>query len=460
MSDLTRGSIGRHLIGMAGFIAAGLLFQSAYFIVDLYFVSQLGKEAVAGVAASGNFFYLGLAGAQLAGVGALSLISQAIGRKDTAYANLVFNQVLALSLMFSAASLVLGYAFAGVASAGLGASSGTAAFGRAYLFGYLPSLAGMFPGTVMMSGLRALGIAKPTMIVQSGSVLANVVLAPVLIAGWGTGHPLGAFGAGLASSVASLGSLAVLAAVWPRLQTQLQVRRAELAPRSAVWLSLMRVGLPAAGEFFLMFVTTLTIYWALRRYGPVAQAGYGIGARVMQALFLPAMAISFAAAPIAGQNFGAGSRARVMQTFRAALFIGTALMVCLTLVCQTRPDLLCAAFTNDPAVLATAAQFLRTVSWNFAAIGIVFACNGMFQALGDTRPSFISSSSRLLTFALPCILLSRWPPAVLSDFWLASNIAAALQAAFSLWLLRRLFRAKLPMLRAAPEGFGSEVRAG
>ena len=65
MTDLTQGSIARHLASMAAFIAAGLIFQSAYFIIDLYFVSRLGKDAVAGVAAAGNFFYL----AQLAALG-------------------------------------------------------------------------------------------------------------------------------------------------------------------------------------------------------------------------------------------------------------------------------------------------------------------------------------------------------------------------------------------------------
>jgi Na+-driven multidrug efflux pump len=92
MTDLTRGPISRHILGMAAFLAAGLLFQSAYFLVDLYFVARIGKQAVAGVGSAGNFFYLALSAAQLVGVGSVSLISQAIGRRDEAYARLVFNQ--------------------------------------------------------------------------------------------------------------------------------------------------------------------------------------------------------------------------------------------------------------------------------------------------------------------------------------------------------------------------------
>ncbi len=443
MTDLTSGRVSRHMISMSAFIAAGLLFQSAYFIVDLYFVSRLGKDAVAGVAAAGTFFYLALAAAQLIGVGCLSLVSQAVGRKDVPYANLVFNQSLVLALGAAFFMLALGYLCAGAISAWLAADPASAVYGRAYLYGFLPSLACMFPSTALGSSLRATGVVRPTMLLQSAAVLLNVALAPVLIAGWGTGHPLGVFGAGLASSIAALLSLAVLAFLLPRIQTQLGTERGMLAPRPPVWLSLAKVGVPAAGEFFLMFLLTIVIYWSIRRFGPAAQAGYGIGARIMQSLFLPVMAISFAAAPIAGQNFGAGLHARVRDTFTTSLFYVTALMVGLTLICQIWPGPLARVFSTDPAVLAVAIQFLRMISWNFVAVGVVFACSGMFQALGDTRPAFLSSASRVFTLWLPYVVMAHLSGVMLADFWHVSVASAAIQAVMSLLFLQREFGSKI-----------------
>ncbi len=450
MTDLTHGPIGKHIVSMASFMAAGLILQSAYFIIDLYFISRLGAPAVAGVSSAGNFLYLALAAAQLVGVGSLSLISQAIGRKQTGEANLVFNQVMVMSLLLAVVALAAGYASAGAVSAALTAGAPSALAGKTYLYGYLPSLALMFPGTVLSASLRAIGIVRPTMLLQVGSVLLNALLAPILILGWGTGLPLGTFGGGLASSIAAGASLLVMAAILPRIQSQLHLLRNSLAPRLAVWLQIAKVGLPAAGEFFLMFVFNAVLYWAIRRFGPAAQAGYGIGARVMQALFLPTMAISFAAAPIAGQNFGAGLRPRVVETFATSLLYVTGFMLALTALCQVEPSLLASPFTADPAVLAIACQYLRIISLNFVAVGVVFACSGMFQALGDTIPAFISSASRLLTFALPCLLLSRYQPATLSDFWIAAVASAALQAGLSLWFLRRLFHARLPYASPQP----------
>jgi Na+-driven multidrug efflux pump len=206
VSDLTRGPIGRHIVTMAGFLAAGLVFQSAYFLVDLYFVARIGKQAVAGVGSSGNFLYLGLAAAQLVGVGSLSLISQAVGRKDETYAKLVFNQVLGLSLLLSFLALVAGYAVAGPVARGLGADAQSGAYGQAYLYGYLPSLACMFPMTVLGASLRACGVVRPTMMLQSGAVLVNVILAPVLIAfdfDRQFGEPFGAGGAAATDTVAA-----------------------------------------------------------------------------------------------------------------------------------------------------------------------------------------------------------------------------------------------------------------
>ncbi len=444
MTDLTQGPIGRHMAGMAAFIGAGLVFSAAYFIIDLYFVSGLGPQVLAGVSAAGNFSFLALAASQLVGVGSLSLISQAVGRRDTAYANLVFNQVCGLAVLMAAVMLAGGYLLAGTAASGLGADAASAAGARAYLYGFLPSMACMFPITAISSALRATGVVRPTMLLQTGSVLVNAILAPVLITGWGTGLRLGAFGAGLASSVANIGGLIVLAALLPRVQAVLHADRAAYRPRVAVWLSLMRVGLPAAGEFFMMFLLTYIAYVCIRRYGAQAQAGLGIGARVMQSIFLPTLAVSFAAAPIAGQNFGAGQRARVIRTFQLAAGIGVALMVALTVLCQIAPGVLVAPFTGDPAVASVSVQYLHVMSFGFVGFGLVMASSGMFQALGDTRPSFLASCSRLLTFAAPAIWLAGQPWATLLDFWRVSIASSALQAVLSLALLARTFARKMP----------------
>jgi putative MATE family efflux protein len=382
-------------------------------------------------------------------VGALSLIAQATGRKDEAEADLVFNQAMSFAMVCALLVLILGYLFTGLMMRGFAADAKTAEQGRTYLAAFLPALAVMFPSAAMGSGLRATGVVRPTMIVQTLSVLLNVALAPVLVAGWGTGRPLGVLGAGLASSIAAIVGLGVLVLMFPRVQHFLHIRPSTWAPRLGVWGRIVMIGLPSAGEFALMFVISSVVYVVIRSYGPAAQAGFGIGGRVMQSIFLPAMAVSFAVAPIAGQNYGAGRYDRVRETFRQAAIIGSVIMLSLTALCAIRPQVLTIPFTRDPAVTAVAVGYLRIATLNFLAIGIVFCCSAMFQALGDTRPALVSSASRLLTFAVPAVFVAQRGGAELKTFWLLSAASIALQAVFSFLLLRREFRLKLEAPAAA-----------
>jgi Na+-driven multidrug efflux pump len=108
-----------------------------------------------------------------------------------------------------------------------------------------------------------------------------------------------------------------------------------------------------------MFVYVAIIYWVIRDFGAAAQAGFGVGQRVMQAIMLPALALSCAVPAVAGQHVGAKRPDRVRETFRSAAIMSTVPMVALTLLCQLRPAWLVQGFTDDPAVVEVAVGFLR-----------------------------------------------------------------------------------------------------
>jgi Na+-driven multidrug efflux pump len=170
----------------------------------------------------------------------------------------------------------------------------------------------------------------------------------------------------------------------------------------------------------------------------------------MQSIFLPAMAVAFAAGPIAGQNFGARQFDRVRETFRKATLIIVIIMATLTLLVHINPTLLVQGFTEDPAVLLVAAVFLQIASYNFVAQGLIFTSSALFQGLGDTRPALLSTTSRLVTFALPAMWMSRRPGFRIEHIWYLSVATQTLQALVSLWLVRIQFRRKLGVPVSAP----------
>jgi putative MATE family efflux protein len=449
MKDLTQGSIVSHILSMAPPIAASMVTIMICQLVDLYFVAGLGEAAIAGVAGAGNVGFLINAPMQVLGVGTVALIAHAVGRKDQADANLVFSQSLGLSALCGLLTLVAGFAFAGGYMRMVAADEATIEAGTTYLLWLMPGLALQFGMVVMGAALRGTGIVRPTMIVQALAVIINIALAPVLIAGWGTGHALGVAGAGLATSVAVLIGALMLWMYFRRLERYVGVDAAQLRPRLRQWQRILDVGLPAGGEFAIVFVWMGVIYYVLRDFGAAAQAGFGIGTRVLGLIQMPALAIALAAGPIAGQNFGAANAARVKETFTRAAMISTVVMIVFTILAQCWPGLLLGGFASDPQSMAVAVLFLQMVSLNLVAQGFTFVCSSMFVGLGNTRPVLLSSGTRLITYALPVLWLSARPGFRMEYVWYMSNLSTTLQAALSLWLLRLEFRKRLAPLKSA-----------
>jgi putative MATE family efflux protein len=428
-----------------------MIFQTLYLLVDLYFVAALGDASVAGVGAAGTIMFVVMALTQVLGVGAVALISQAVGRKDRDAANLVFNQSIVLAAICALATLLLGSTIATSYVASITADEAARAEGITFLYSFLPGLALQFALISMGSALRGTGIVKPGMIVQMLTVLLNTVLAPIFIAGWLTGHPLGVAGAGLASSVSVAAGVAMLWFYFVKLERYVFFDSSLWKPRLDVWKRMLDVGLPAGGEFGLMFVYMAVVYLVIGEFGAASQAGFSIGGRVMQAVFLPAMAIAFAAGPIAGQNFGAGRPDRVRETLSKALILNSVVMISVTAFLQWRSGFLIEVFTHEAGVVKVGSDFLRIISWNFFAQGVVFTCSGIFQGLGNTRPALLSSFTRIAMFAPLALLLARREGFELVHVWYLSVATVLLQAGLSLTLLQRQFRIRLG---AVPQSAG------
>jgi putative MATE family efflux protein len=443
MKDLTTGSLSRHLLATSSFMLVAMVFQTLYVLIDLYWVGRLGTGAIAAVAVSGNLMFLVLAATQMLGVGTTTLVSHAVGRKEHDAARLVFNQSLGLSATLGVLFLVIGMALRTFYARSLSADAQTAGLAGDYLRWFIPSLALQFPLVAMAAALRGTGNFKPGMIVQSATIVINIVLAPVLIFGWGTGIALGVGGAAIATLIAILIGTVWLALYFLPHQSYLTFRATDMAPRRDLWVRMLKVGLPAGAEFGLMSVYLVVIYAVSRPFGASAQAGFGIGMRIIQACFMPVVALGFAVAPVAGQNFGAHRGERVRETFYVAAGMATAGMAVVLLASQFAAAPMVRVFTNEAAVVAVGEEYLRIVSWSFVASGIIFVASSMFQAMGNTIPSLVSSFTRIVGTAIPVLILSTMPGFTLRWIWLLSAVTVFAQMTLSLLLLRREFRRRL-----------------
>ncbi len=443
MQDLTTGPISRHLLKTTSFMLVTMMFQTLYFLVDLYWVGRLGKEAVAGVGIAGNLTFIVLAITQMLGVGITTLVSHAAGQKDRARALLVFNQSLVLSLLVALAFLVAGMAVRTPYVNALAADPLTAKLAAEYLLWFIPAMALQFGMVSMGAALRGTGNFKPGMVVQTATVILNLALAPALIFGWSIAPKMGVAGAAIASLISIAVGIVWLWFYFVGPDAYLKFMSADWKPDTALWRKMLGIGLPAGAEFALVAVYLFIVYGISRPFGAAAQAGFGIGMRLIQAGFMPVVALGFAVAPVAGQNFGARHPQRVRDTFRSAATMAAGVMVLWSIVCLTRGAAMVRFFSADPQVVAVGAEYLRIVSWTFAASGVIYVGSSMFQAMGHTLPALMASCIRIVIVAIPAFLLSRLPGFELRWIWYLSAVAVTLQLGLNLLLLRREFRLRL-----------------
>ena len=259
----------------------------------------------------------------------------------------------------------------------------------------------------------------------------------------------------MSSLVAIVVAILWMATYFGPKHTFLRIDTRTWRPRFDVWKRMLAIGLPAGFEFAMTAAQIMIVYAALRPFGAAAQAAYGIGMRIVQSGFMPVVALGFSVAPVAGQNFGARLGDRVRATFKDAVGMAAVAMLVFAVICALLPEPLIGIFTDDARVIDIGSDYLRIVALTFIPSGIIFVASSMFQAMGNTLPSLISSGVRLTIVAIPVLLLERLPGFDLHWIWYIVAAAAFVQLAISLLFLRRELQQRLAF--ATPEMASSSV---
>jgi putative MATE family efflux protein len=278
----------------------------------------------------------------------------------------------------------------------------------------------------------------------------NMVIAPFLIFGWGTGHAYGVAGAAISTLIAVIVGVIWLSTYFVKPDAYLRFHFHDWMPQFGLWKRMLAIGLPTGFEFAMMAAYQALVYTLARPFGAAAQAAFGIGMRLIQAGFMPVVALGFSVAPVAGQNFGARMPDRVKATFKDAATMAGVYMLLLAVLTNLAPEAQVRVFSKDPQAIAAGAEYLRIISWNYVASGLIFVASSMFQAMGNTMPSLFASAVRITLIAVPAILLSRLPTFQLHWIWYLSVASVFVQLTVAMLLLRREFRKRMSWGVAAP----------
>ncbi len=435
--DYTAGPIGRAIFLLAVPMVLETVLESVFAVVDVFFVSRLGADAVATVGLTESMMVLIYTLAMGLGIGATATVARRIGERDPEGASHAAAQAVLLGLLISLILGATGIFAAPSLLRGMGASPGVLAnanFTRIMLGGNAVVLMLFLVNAIF----RGAGDAVIAMRVLWLANAINIFLGPMLIFGVGPFPRLGVVGAAVATNIGrGTGALYALSRLI-RPGARVRVRRHHFRFDPPLMWQMVRLSGSGTFQILVGSASWVALVRVISTFGSTALAGYTISMRVLVFALLPSWGLSNAAATMVGQGLGARKPERAERAVWIAgkynlWFLGG---VGVIFVALAGP--IVSIFSSDPAVAPIATTGLRIVALGFPFYAYGMVLTSAFNGAGDTwTPTWIN----LLVFWLweiplayvLAVTLHGGPRGVYISIMLAYSTLALVSA----WLFRK-----------------------
>ena len=381
-TDLTTGPISGHFRALAVPAAIGMLFNTLYNIVDMFFAGLLSTSAQAGIALGTQVFFLAISVGFGLAAAMSALVGNALGARDRRRARRLMAQGIAYGAIASALLAAFG-AWYGPALITLVSEPGPYRdAGQRYFFLMLMALPGFLLAFACNGMLQSHGDGRSMSRALMAAFFANIGLNPLMIYGipgvWGG---IGFDGLAVSTVISQTGVMLYMIRQVLRLPTMARLRAANFVPRLPRFMDISVQTLPTAVSMMIMMMSGIVVQFALKGFGEHAVAGFGIAIRLEQVLLLPVLGVTGALLPIASQNFGARNPARV----RAAVFYCWRIGFIMTAIAGPALWLfgraLLGVFTADTEVIRVGLAYLRvegTILWVYM---LLFSITSFLQSM-------------------------------------------------------------------------------
>ncbi|MGB8510737.1 MAG: MATE family efflux transporter [Pyrinomonadaceae bacterium] len=432
--NYTQGPIGRAILLLAIPMVLEMLMESIFAVVDVFFVSKLGSDAVATVGLTESLLTLLYALAMGLGIGATALVARRTGEGDKEGASRTAVQALALGVIIAIVVGVSGVLFAPRLLGLMGASEGVLAnvtFTRVMLGGNITILMLFLINAVF----RGAGDAAIAMRVLWLSNAINIALGPCLIFGLGPFPKLGVVGAAVATNIGrGTGALYALSRL-VRAGGRVSVARHHLRLEPALMVRLLRLSSSATFQVFVGMASWVGLMRIISSFGSEALAGYTIGIRVIIFALLPSWGMSNAAATMVGQALGAGKPERAERAVWRAGFYNMCFLGTIGLVFVLLAPQIIGLFAPTPVVLAYGTDCLRIVAYGFLFYAYGMVITQSFNGAGDTLTPTVINLFVFWLWEIPlayvlAITLGMGPRGVFIAITISFSILALVSATF------------------------------
>ncbi|MBN2484189.1 MAG: MATE family efflux transporter [Candidatus Omnitrophica bacterium] len=428
---LTEGPIIRSLLILAFPLILSNLLQTAYQLTDTFWLGRLGADAVAAVSVSFPVIFLlaslGI-GFTLAGTIIVSHLKGSNSQDEIDHAS---SQILFIVCIVALVISIIGYFITPVLINLLRTPSDVYRGAVAYLKISFIGFIFLFIYFTFQALLRGIGNVKTPLIIILGTVLLNLVLDPIFIFGYGPIPAFGVEGAAVTTLITQglAGAIGIFILKSGRYGISLKMRSCKID--IPFLRTVLALAVPASIENSTIAVSLTAMIFLITGFGTIPLAAYGIGARILNFVFFPALALSMATSILVGQNIGAGKKDRAKRIARiCAVFTFAALTLFGMIFFIFARGISTLFIPHNREVITASTVFIRILSLSFGFMGIHMVLRGAFRGAGNTKLAMIFTIIYLWGLRFPlAFILSRYTELKISGIWWAfpaTNIITAL----------------------------------
>lgn len=444
--------IGKLILNMSWPAILSMLMQAMYNVVDSFFVSRLGEQALAAVTYIFPFQFVMISVAVGTGVGINSLISRRLGARRFEEANMTASHGYRLAFFSWIPFLILGLFLAKPVMAAMSDTPYIVESGAAYLSIIMIGSIMVLIQCITEKILQATGNMIVPMICGLVGGITNIIADPLLIFGIGPFPEMGVTGAAVATLIGQLLALILGQYILFGKKHPVKVSLSGWKWNSQIVKDIYAVGGPAILMQGIGSILQFSMNLILGSFTETAVAVMGVYGRLQSFIFMPCFGLNQGVLPIMGYNYGAQNKKRFMETFKKGFIAAFCIMVVGFIVFQLFAHQLIGIFNakNSAEMYEIGVPAFRAISWCFMPASFGIMSSSIFQASGHGFLSLWGSLIRQFVGILPLALMFAYFSG-LSMVWYAFPLAEIIGTLYFILMLRYMYKKEFRRMGIAPD---------
>lgn len=388
---MTRGVVSK-VLALALPAALKQLADILQVLIDMLMVGTLGAAALASVGLSLQFLMVVNVVIALFSVGGGAVLAQLVGQRRYKLASSLLYTLMILALLLSLPVMGIGYFEADAIFLQMGATPDVIADGVGY-FGLLAlGMPLIFLDALFFSAFSSAGNTTFALYIKLISAVINTFFNYLLIFGHGGFEALGVEGAAIATLIGYAFNVSIYIAILLRNHLCISIWvRIEFKRLKDVFI----IGLPTALERLILVSSFMIFIFIITNYGTVALAGYQVGLRIEGIAYMSGFGFAIAALSLVGQAIGRKDLDEARQMALASALIAASIMGLVGIFLFAFAPFFASWFTDDAAVIAQAALYLKFVGVAQIPLAFMFVISSVFRGAGASRLSLMVNVSSI-----------------------------------------------------------------